>query len=403
MFARLQRYGEIARKGLREEMQIDFTIEGGELHVLDAVRTPRSARAEIAIVTALARDEIISKADAVCRVNPKSVPELLHQQVAPDAARDVISVGVAASPGAATGKLVFNAAAAQTAESQGEACILVRRETSPEDIRGMHAARGILTERGGATSHAAVIARGLGLPCVAGASDLEIDTKARTITTKDGRVFSEGDLISLDGTAGEALAGAVPLLEAGIGGAFQSLMDWADEFRDMGVRANADTPADAEVAAMFKAEGIGLCRTEHMFFAEDRLIVLREAIFANSTGDRQAALDRLLPMQREDFEALFEIMAGKPVCLRLFDPPLHEFLPSNRAGVREMAEAMGLSARAPCNSASSRWRSSTRCWACAASGWGSRSPKSTTCRRAPFLKPWWKAKRRGQRPLCRKS
>lgn len=345
VFAELQEFGEVARRGLREEMQIEFTVEGGELRVLDAVPAPRTVRANLAIITRLAMDKIIPKEEAVCRIEPNSVPELLHRQVAATAKRDVISRGVAASPGAATGKLVFSAAAAQTAQSQGEACILVRRETSPEDIRGMHAARGILTERGGTTSHAAVIARGLGLPCVAGASDLEIDAKARKLITRDGREFGEGDIISLDGTAGEALIGAVPMVEAGIGGAFEMLMGWADEFRDVGVRANADTPADAEMAGRFQAEGIGLCRTEHMFFAEDRLTVLREAIFASSAEDRQAALDRLLPMQRDDFGEIFAIMAGKPVCLRLFDPPLHEFLPNTRSGIREMAEAMNLSAK----------------------------------------------------------
>ncbi len=345
VFDELKDLGHVARRGLREEMQIEFTVEGGRLLILDAVPATRSVRGDLQVATKLAEEKIITREDAVCRIPPKALPELLHQQVSPEAVRDVISTGVAASPGAATGKLVFTAAAAQTAQSQGEACILVRRETSPEDIRGMHAAWGILTERGGTTSHAAVIARGLGLPCVAGASDLIIDTKRRTMTTQDGRVFHEGDTISLDGSAGQALAGAVPMIEAGIGGAFETLMSWADEFSDIGVRANADTPADAMVAGRFQAAGIGLCRTEHMFFAEDRLTVLREAIFANSGEDRQAALDRLLPMQRDDFGEIFAIMAGKPVCLRLFDPPLHEFLPNTRTGIREMAEAMNLSAR----------------------------------------------------------
>jgi pyruvate,orthophosphate dikinase len=345
IFNELKRLGGVARTGLREEMQIEFTLEGGKLHIIDAVVAPRSARASVATAVALAQDDVISQADAVLRILPKSIPDLLHQQVAADAPRDVISQGIAASPGAASGKLVFDAMAAQTAASQGEACILVRRETAPEDIRGMHAAKGILTERGGQTSHAAVIARGLGLPCVSGATDMEIDAKAKQLTTQDGRVFAEGDQITLDGTAGQALAGAMPLIEAGIGGPLETLLGWADNYRDISVRANADTPAEARVARNFEAEGIGLTRSEHMFFAEDRLTVLREAIFAEKGGDRTAALARLLPMQRDDFAEIFAIMADRPVCLRLFDPPLHEFLPSSRRGIKEMAESMGLSAR----------------------------------------------------------
>jgi pyruvate,orthophosphate dikinase len=345
VFAELCRLGDVGRTGLREEMQIEFTLEGGKLYILDAVNTPRSPRAEVAVVTTLAKDEIISREDAVLRIEPRAISELLHQQIAPNAKRDLIADGIAASPGAATGKLVFDSFAAQTAAAQGEACILVRRETSPEDVRGMHAAKGILTERGGANGHAAVIARGLGLPCVAGATDIEINAKARTMTAADGRVFGEGDIVTLDGTSGQALAGAVPLIEAGLSGAFRELLSWADDMRDIGVRANADTPEDAEAAGLFNAEGIGLCRTEHMFFGEDRLTVLREAIFAEAAEDRAAALSRLLPMQRVDFRDMFRIMAPRPVCVRLFDPPLHEFLPSTRAGIVELADAMDMSAR----------------------------------------------------------
>ncbi|MEM6595200.1 MAG: putative PEP-binding protein [Pseudomonadota bacterium] len=345
VFNELKRLGDVSRKGLREEMQIEFTLEGGELSIIDAVVAPRSARANVATAVKLAQDGVISEADAVLRIEPKSIADLLHQQVAPDVERDVISRGIAASPGAASGKLVFDALAAQAAASQGDACILVRRETAPEDIRGMHAARGILTERGGQTSHAAVIARGLGLPCVSGATDLDIDAKAKTLVTKAGRIFREGDLVTLDGTSGTVLAGAMPLLETGIGGALETLLSWADGFRDIGVRANADTPQEASVARLFEAEGIGLTRSEHMFFAEDRLSVLREAIFAEEGSDRTASLARILPMQRDDFAKIFTIMARRPVCLRLFDPPLHEFLPSGRRGIKEMAETMGLSAR----------------------------------------------------------
>lgn len=345
IYEQLVAMGQIARSGLREDMQIEFAIQNGELLILDAVVAPRNARAAVATAVALAQDQIITRADAVLRIEPKAVSELLHRQIRPGAVRHVISQGIAASPGAATGKIVFDAVAAQAAAAQGEDCILVRRETSPEDIRGMHAAKGILTERGGQTSHAAVIARGLGVPCVTGASDLEVDGKARTLTTRDGRFLCEGDVVTLDGTSGEALVGAVDLVEAGIGGPLETLLCWADEHRDIGVRANADTPSEAMVAKRFEAEGIGLARTEHMFFAEDRLTVLREAIFAEEVAEREAALARLLPMQRDDFAELFSIMADRPVCLRLFDPPLHEFLPTTKHGIKDMAEAMGLSAR----------------------------------------------------------
>jgi pyruvate,orthophosphate dikinase len=342
IFEELQRLGNVARVGLREDMQIEFTLEGGGLNILDAVPAPRSSRAAVSTAVRLAQDKVIRRRDAITRIEPSAVSELLHRQVAPGAARDVLATGVAASPGAASGKLVFDSAAAQAAAAQGDPCILVRRETTPEDIRGMHEASAILTERGGVISHAAVIARGLGVPCVAGASDININAKAQTITTSTGRVLHAGEMITLDGTSGQVLAGQVALLEAGIDGSFGTLMHWADEFRDIGIRANADTPADAEVALLFDAEGIGLCRTEHMFFAEDRLTVLREAIFAEDVEDRRAALDRLLPMQREDFAEIFTTMVNRPVCLRLFDPPLHEFLPSTREGIKEMAEAMDL-------------------------------------------------------------
>ncbi|MEJ2030176.1 MAG: PEP-utilizing enzyme, partial [Maritimibacter sp.] len=220
--------------------------------------------------------------------------------------------------------------------------ILVRRETTPEDIRGMHAAHAVLTERGGVTSHAAVIARGLGLPCVVGASDIKLDSKARTLTAADGRVFHEGDVITVDGTRGNALAGAAAMLKPALDDSFRTLLAWADAARDIGVRANADTPEDARQARMFEAEGVGLCRTEHMFFAESRLLAMREMIFADTADDRRAALERILPMQRTDFIELFGIMRNQPVTIRLFDLPLHEFLPQSREGLRELAEAQGL-------------------------------------------------------------
>ncbi|VDC32976.1 putative PEP-binding protein [Pseudogemmobacter humi] len=336
----LIRHGATCRDKLREEMQIEFTIEDGRLSVLDAVRVARSARAGLRIAVALAEDGVISPREAVLRVEPRALSELLHHQVDPRGLRDVIANGIAASPGAATGRLVFSAEAAQGCAARDEDCILVRRETAPEDIRGMHSAVAVLTERGGMTSHAAVIARGLGLPAVVGASDLRLDAKEKRLTARDGRIFREGDVITIDGSRGEALAGAAEMLPPALDESFRQLLSWADEFRDIGVRANADTPADAATARRFDAQGIGLCRTEHMFFEEDRFVVMREMIFADSPADRASALARLLPMQRADFTELFGIMQGLPVCIRLFDPPLHEFLPATREGLRELAEAL---------------------------------------------------------------
>ncbi|MEY4983689.1 MAG: hypothetical protein RIR62_1955 [Pseudomonadota bacterium] len=340
LFADLLGYGAACRARLREEMQIEFTIEDGRLAVLDAVKVQRSARAGLRIAVALAEDGVIPREEAVLRVEPRSLSELLHPQVDPRGPRDVFVKGIAASPGAATGKIVFSSAAAQASAARGEPCILVRRETAPEDIRGMHSAVGVLTERGGMTSHAAVIGRGLGLPCIVGASDLKLDTRDRKLVAPDGRIFREGDTITVDGTTGEALAGSAEMLAPALDDTFRTLLGWADDFRDIGIRANADTPADAATARNFAAQGIGLCRTEHMFFEEDRLVVMREMIFADTAPDRAAALARLLPMQRDDFVQLFEIMAGLPVCIRLFDPPLHEFLPHSREGLRELAEAL---------------------------------------------------------------
>ncbi len=339
----LVRMGAVCRTGLREEMQIEFTVEAGALHVLDAVRVARSPRAGLHIAVALAEDGVISHEDAVLRVEPGSLPELLHRHVDPSCERDPFATGIAASPGAASGKIVFSAREAQSMAAREEACILVRPETSPDDIRGMHAAVGVLTERGGITSHAAVIARGLGLPCVVGCSGLKLDMREKTLVGDDGRLFRDGDVITVDGSSGEALAGSPPLLEASLNDTFRTLLGWADEARDIGVRANADTAAEAEDALRFDAEGIGLCRTEHMFFDEQRLRVMREMIFADGAEQRAAVLERLLPMQRADFIELFEIMRGRPVCIRLLDPPLHEFLPSDSEGTRELADALGIS------------------------------------------------------------
>ncbi len=339
VFDALKACGAHCRQKLREEMQIEFTVEGGNLHVIDAVKVPRSSRAAVKIAVTLAEDGVISREDALLRVEPRAITELLHCQVDPHAPRDVLARGIAASPGAATGTIVFSATAAQALAARDEPCILVRRETGPEDIRGMHAAVAVLTERGGMTSHAAVIARGLGLPCIVGAG-IGITGRERQFRDPNGRIFREGDVITIDGTNGEVLAGAVEMLEPALDDGFRTLLHWADLVRDIGIRANADTPDDARTALMFEADGIGLARTEHMFFDKDRLTVMREMIFADGPEDRRLALERLLPMQRADFLTLFELMKGAPVCIRLFDPPLHEFLPHDREGMRELAEAL---------------------------------------------------------------
>ncbi|MEM9550179.1 MAG: putative PEP-binding protein [Pseudomonadota bacterium] len=341
-FQELKTHAALMRARLREEMQVEFVIQNGSVHILDGVRVPRSPRAAVQIAVRLAQDDVITPADAVMRIEPNMLSELLHRQIDPQATRDVFARGIAASPGAASGKVVFSSAEAQAMAARGEPCVLVRRETSPEDIRGMHAASAVLTEKGGMTSHAAVIGRGLGLPCVVGASALRFQTRKGILTAPDGRTVRAGDMITIDGSSGQILFGEPAMLEAALDDAFHSLMTWADEARDIGIRANADTPADARTARNFNAQGIGLCRTEHMFFEHGRLTVMREMIFAETSEDRAAVLDRLLPMQRDDFIQLFRIMEGQPVCIRLFDPPLHEFLPTTKSGQLELAEALDL-------------------------------------------------------------
>lgn len=341
IFAALLDFGDLGRVRLREEMEISFTIEEGRLAILDAIRVQRSARAAVRIAVALAEDGVIPRDEALMRVQPQALAELLHSQVDPNAPREVLGEGMGASPGAAAGRIVLSAAEAQAAAARGEDCVLIRRETSPEDIRGMHVARAVVTLRGGLTSHAAVIGRGIGLPCVVGASDLVIDKRKGKVTGPGGTMRA-GDIVTVDGAAGQILMGAPPLRAAELGEAYKTLLKWADARRDIGVRANADTPQDAQTARLFHAEGIGLCRTEHMFFEGERLGVMREMIFAGTEAARRAGLERLLPMQKADFIELFRIMAGMPVCIRLFDPPLHEFLPRDKAGLRDLAEGLGL-------------------------------------------------------------
>jgi len=277
----------------------------------------------------------------VRRIDPSSLDQLLHPTLDPKAPRKVIARGLPASPGAAAGKAVFTADEAEDRATKGEKVILVRLETSPEDIHGMHAAQGILTARGGMTSHAAVVARGMGRPCVSGASDLRIDTQAGTMTVR-GTTVRAGDLVTIDGGTGEVMLGEVPTIQPDLSGDFSQLMTWADETRHMKVRTNAETPADARTARRFGAEGIGLCRTEHMFFDGDRIVAMREMIMAEDAAGRRAALAKILPMQRADFVELFRIMRGLPVTIRLLDPPLHEFLPHTDVEMQEVARAAGL-------------------------------------------------------------
>ena len=327
----------------RDVQDIEFTVEQGRLYMLQTRSGKRTARAALKIAVDLAAEGLITREEAIQRVEPAALDQLLHPAIDPGAPRDVIAHGLPASPGAAVGKLVFDAGEAERLGAQGEAVILVREETSPEDIHGMHAARGIVTARGGMTSHAAVVARGMGRPCVCGASELQIDAVARELRAR-GRTFKAGDIVTVDGAKGEVLAGAMQMTQPELTGDFATLMGWADAVRRLKVRANAETPLDARTALQFGAEGVGLCRTEHMFFDEDRIAAVREMILADDEAGRRTALAKILPMQRGDFAELFRIMAGLPVTIRLLDPPLHEFLPHSRKDLEAIAEATGLDA-----------------------------------------------------------
>ena len=327
----------------RDMQDLEFTIERGKLWMLQTRSGKRTAKAALKIAVDMATEGLISEGEAVARIDPASLDQLLHPTIDPRARRDVIGSGLPASPGAATGEIVFTSEEAVKAEDEGRKVILVRIETSPEDIHGMHAAEGILTTRGGMTSHAAVVARGMGKPCVSGAGSLRVDYKAGTLIAL-GRTFRRGDVITIDGAAGQVLKGVVPMLQPELSGDFAAIMEWADQTRRMKVRTNAETPADARMARSFGAEGIGLCRTEHMFFDDERIVAVREMILSDAEKDRRAALAKLLPMQRGDFRELFEIMAGLPVTIRLLDPPLHEFLPKTEGEIAEVAAAMGVSA-----------------------------------------------------------
>ena len=325
----------------RDMQDIEFTVQSGKLYMLQTRSGKRTASAAIRIAVAMQREGLISKAEAVRRIDPASLDQLLHPTLDPKAAREVIARGLPASPGAACGRIVFSADRAEAAAGGGETVILCRVETSPEDIHGMHAARGILTTRGGMTSHAAVVARGMGRPCVSGAAELRIDYKLGVLRVRDLEL-KEGDLVTLDGATGEVMRGRVPTVQPELSGDFSTLMDWADETRSLGIRANADTPSDCRTARGFGAEGIGLCRTEHMFFDAERILAVREMILADTPRQRRQALDKILPMQRRDFVEIFKIMTGLPVTIRLLDPPLHEFLPRGEAELAEVAAVAGV-------------------------------------------------------------
>ncbi len=327
----------------RDMQDIEFTVEQGRLWMLQTRNGKRTAKSALKIAVDLASEGLITREEAISRVEPSALDQLLHPTLDPNAARSVVAQGLPASPGAATGKIVFDADEAERLSQLGDAVILVREETSPEDIHGMHAARGIVTARGGMTSHAAVVARGMGRPCVSGAGEIHIDEKAGTFTAR-GRTFRAGEVVTIDGSKGEVLDGAVAMIEPELTGDFQTLMGWADGVRRLRVRANAETPLDARTARGFGAEGIGLCRTEHMFFDDERIAAVREMILADDEAGRRAALAKIEPFQKADFVELFTIMAGLPVTVRLLDPPLHEFIPHTEAEIDALAASSGLDA-----------------------------------------------------------
>jgi pyruvate,orthophosphate dikinase len=410
VFGQLMDVRERLERHYRDIQDIEFTVQRGTLYMLQTRSGKRTAAAAVRIAAEMVAEGLISKEEAVARIEPGSLDQLLHPTLDPNAERQIVARGLPASPGAASGKIVFSADVAETKTAAGETVILCRVETSPEDIHGMHAARAILTTRGGMTSHAAVVARGMGRPCVAGASELRIDYKSGVMRVR-GHELAAGDTITIDGGTGEVMLGQVPTVQPELSGDFSTLMGWADEFRTMGVRANAETPLDAETARGFGAEGIGLSRTEHMFFEAGRIVAVREMIMADNAEERRKALDKILPMQQQDFAELFKIMNGLPVTIRLLDPPLNEFCWTRRS-------------TSSCPTARPNWPRSPRPWACrsstcarasssstspipcsvtAAAGLGSPSRRSTRCRRARSSRRRPKYSRTAARPSSRRS
>jgi pyruvate, orthophosphate dikinase len=326
----------------KDMQDIEFTIENDKLYILQTRNAKRTVNAGIRVAVELVKEKVISEKEALMRIHPEDLNQLLHPRLDPKAKKVLLATGLPASPGAAAGHIVFTSKEAEEWQKASKKVVLVRTETSPEDIGGMAAATGILTARGGMTSHAAVVARGMGKPCVAGCSALVIDERSKTLNIK-GRTFKEGDFLTFDGATGEVFEGIIPTIEAAISNEFGVFMSWADQHRKLKVRTNADTPEDSKVAISFGAEGIGLCRTEHMFFAPERILAVREMIFSNTIEERKKALDKLLPFQREDFLGIFTAMDGLPVNIRLLDPPLHEFLPNKEHEMKELAEILGVS------------------------------------------------------------
>ena len=339
-YGQLMKIQQTLEKHYRDMQDIEFTIEKSKLYMLQTRNGKRTAQAAVKVAVDMVREGLISEKEAVLRVQPEQLDQLLHPSLDPKAAKDVIAKGLPASPGAVCGEVVFSADEAEEAARIGLKVILVRVETSPEDIHGMHAAQGILTARGGMTSHAAVVARGMGKCCVAGCGDIKVDYKTQQFVARGGVVIRKGDIITLDGATGEVMQGAVPTVQPALTGDFGSLMEWVDKYRRLRVRTNADTPHDSKVARGFGAEGIGLCRTEHMFFEGERIMAVREMILAVDLEGRKRALSKILPMQKGDFLGIFREMKGLPVTIRLLDPPLHEFLPHTDAEIAELSEVM---------------------------------------------------------------
>jgi pyruvate,orthophosphate dikinase len=339
-FAELSRIASTLEAHYRDMQDVEFTVQEGTLFMLQTRTGKRTAKASLRIATEMVREGLITEEEALLRVDPTALDQLLHPTLDPNAPKELIASGLAASPGAASGEAVFTADEAEHAAADGRDVILVRLETSPEDIHGMHAAKGILTVRGGMTSHAAVVARGMGRPCVTGAGTLKVDAERGTMAA-GGISISRGDILTIDGAAGKVYRGRVAMLLPEVSGDFATLMEWADARRRLKIRTNADTPADCTTARRFGAEGVGLCRTEHMFFDAERILVVRQMILADDTAGRKAALAKLLPMQRGDFTEIFRIMAGLPVTIRLLDPPLHEFIPHTDEEIVEVAKAAG--------------------------------------------------------------
>ena len=341
VFKQLDEVRHILEKHYRDMQDIEFTVQSNKLFMLQTRAGKRTTAAALQIAVDMVDEGLITKEEAVGRVEPAALDQLLHPTLDPKAERNVIGHGLPASPGAASGQIVFSADEAEKMAQSGKDVILCRTETSPEDIHGMHAAKGILTSRGGMTSHAAVVARGMGRPCVSGAGDLRMDYKNETMIVR-GETLKAGDIITIDGSNGEVMSGEIPTIQPEMSGNFSTLMEWADSIRSMKVRTNAETPNDCRTARSFGAEGIGLCRTEHMFFDADRIVAVREMILSDDEAGRRKALDKILPMQREDFVEIFKIMAGLPVTIRLLDPPLHEFLPHGTEEMQDVADAAGV-------------------------------------------------------------